>query len=72
MEKVGIIGVGMHRFGKFPALSLTEMGLEACVQALVDSGLEKKRIALDIAKQHKGFVSMEITISFIKLIYFII
>lgn len=46
MEKVGIIGVGMHRFGKFPDLSLTEMGVEACVQALVDSGLDKRRIGV--------------------------
>ncbi|MBI3013983.1 MAG: thiolase family protein [Candidatus Tectomicrobia bacterium] len=44
MEKVGIVGVGMHRFGKFPNLTLTEMGVEACVQALRDSGLDKRRI----------------------------
>ena len=46
MEKVGIVGVGMHRFGKFPDLGLTEMGIEACVQALLDSGLDKKRIGV--------------------------
>lgn len=39
----------MHRFGKFPALGLTEMGLEACVRALADSGLVRQKIGVCVA-----------------------
>ncbi len=43
-EDIAIIGVGMTKFGKHPDVSLKELGGEAIVRALQDSGLEREDI----------------------------
>jgi acetyl-CoA C-acetyltransferase len=40
MPEVAIIGVGLHRFGRFPGKSAIEMGADATRLALKDAGIE--------------------------------
>ena len=40
MTEVAIIGVGMHRWGKFPEKSYVDLGVEATTAALRDAGME--------------------------------
>lgn len=44
MREVVIIGVGLHKFGRFPEKTVTEMGREAIANALDDSGVPFKDI----------------------------
>jgi acetyl-CoA acetyltransferase len=44
MHEVAIIGVGLHRFGRFGAKSAIEMGAEAVRAALADAGVEWKDV----------------------------
>jgi acetyl-CoA acetyltransferase len=44
MREVAIIGVGMHRFGKFPELSLKDLGRAAIWAAIEDAGIDAHRI----------------------------
>ncbi len=49
MREVAIIGVGGTKFGKFPHLSLTDMGVEACLKAIRDAGIKPAEIELAYA-----------------------
>ena len=40
MDKIAIIGVGLHPFGRFPGKSAIEMGADAIRAALLDAGLQ--------------------------------
>lgn len=40
MREVAIIGVGLHKWGKFPQKSWVQMGVEATVMALQDAGVK--------------------------------
>lgn len=44
MREVSIIGVGMHKFGKFPQLLIEDLGKVACLNALKDAGISRKKI----------------------------
>ena len=44
MREVCIVGVGLHKFGRFPDKSVEEMGQEAILAALDDAGAEFKDI----------------------------
>jgi acetyl-CoA acetyltransferase len=44
MREVAIIGVGMHRFGRFEDKSYTDIGLEAVLMALQDAAMQWKDI----------------------------
>ncbi len=44
MREVSVIGVGMHKFGKFPEKRVEDLGREACLKAFQDSGVEPKEI----------------------------
>ncbi|MBI2876033.1 MAG: thiolase family protein [Candidatus Tectomicrobia bacterium] len=44
MREVSIIGVGMHKFGKFPQLLIEDLGKVACIKALEDAGISRKQI----------------------------
>ena len=44
MREVSVIGVGMHKFGKFPEKRIEDLGREACLNAFQDSGVEPKEI----------------------------
>lgn len=44
MREVAVIGIGMHPFGKFPALSIKELGRQAIAAAAADSGVALKQI----------------------------
>ncbi len=44
MRKVYIIGVGMHKMGRFPEESFREIGREAVIRALEDCGITWPKI----------------------------
>lgn len=44
MRKVVVIGVGMTKFGKFPDLTVEQLGREAAWQALKDAGLGPQKV----------------------------
>ncbi len=44
MREVVVLGAGLHRFGRFPDLSLQDLGREAIKNALADSGVPFKDI----------------------------
>ncbi len=44
MREVVIIGVGLHKFGRFPEKTVREMGREAIENALEDSGVPFKDV----------------------------
>lgn len=44
MREVCIVGVGLHKFGRWPEKDVTDMGREAIQAALEDAGLEFKDI----------------------------
>lgn len=44
MNEAYVIGVGMTEFGRHPERSLMDMGREACMRALKDSGIHPKQI----------------------------
>jgi benzoylsuccinyl-CoA thiolase BbsB subunit len=44
MREVSIIGVGMHKFGKFPQLLIEDLGKIACMNALRDADISRKKI----------------------------
>lgn len=44
MQNVRILGVGMTKFGKYPALSASELGQQACLEAICDAGIDMRRI----------------------------
>ncbi|MFH1487917.1 MAG: thiolase family protein, partial [Pseudomonadota bacterium] len=44
MRDVYIIGAAMTRFGKFPELTITDMGARAFLDAVKDAGVDPKRI----------------------------
>ncbi|MEW6262072.1 MAG: thiolase family protein [Thermodesulfobacteriota bacterium] len=46
MREVAIIGLGGVKFGKYPDRSLTDLGQEACIKAIRDSGVKPKEIQL--------------------------
>jgi acetyl-CoA acetyltransferase len=44
MREVVVLGVGMHKFGRFPGKEYYDMGRDAIVRALEDSGIEWKDV----------------------------
>lgn len=44
MRDVAIVGVGMHRFGRHPDMSLPALGREAIRAAIDDAGIDPRRI----------------------------
>jgi acetyl-CoA acetyltransferase len=44
MREVAIIGVGMHKFGKFPSESLKDLGRVAVWNAIHDANVEARDI----------------------------
>ncbi|MBI5604242.1 MAG: thiolase family protein [Deltaproteobacteria bacterium] len=46
MREVAIIGIGGTKFGKYPHLSLRELGEEACLKAIRDANIKPKDIQL--------------------------
>src|SRR3989304_9590548 len=44
MREVVVLGVGMHKFGRWPEKSVEDMGQEAILRALEDAGIEFKDI----------------------------
>lgn len=44
MREVCVLGVGIHKFGRFPDKNLGDLGREAILMALEDSGVEPKDI----------------------------
>jgi len=52
MREVAVIGVGMHKFGRFPEKSVKDLGQEAIRNALEDSGVPFK----DIQAAYAGHV----------------
>ena len=44
MREIAIIGVGIHKFGRFENKSYLEMGREATQMALKDAGIEWKDV----------------------------
>ncbi len=44
MDKVGIVGVGMTPFGKFPEADYLSLGRNACLAAIKDAGISPREI----------------------------
>ncbi len=44
MRQVMVVGVGIHKFGRFPGKSAKEMGRDAAIMALKDAGMEWKEM----------------------------
>ncbi len=44
MEKIGIIGTGMTKFGKLPDESIIDLGRQACLSAIHDAGISPLHI----------------------------
>ena len=57
MREVVVLGVGMHKFGRFLDKSLAQIGLEACLDALKDANLEWR----DIPVAYCGHVFQGVT-----------
>lgn len=49
MREVAIVGIGATRFGSFPDRSLLDLGMEACLKAIRDSGVQHNEIELAYA-----------------------
>ena len=49
MRQVAIIGIGGTRFGKYPNVSITDLGVEACIAAIKDANVRPKDIQLAYA-----------------------
>ena len=49
MRDVAIIGIGGTKFGKYPNVSITDLGVEACLKALKDANVKPKDIQLAYA-----------------------
>lgn len=43
-NRVVILGVGMHKFGRFPKKSVSDMGREAALMALKDAGVDYRDV----------------------------
>lgn len=48
-RRVGIVGVGMSKFGKRDDVSVRELSWEAIVEALQDAGITQKDVDLVVA-----------------------
>ena len=46
MRNVYVLGVGMIKFGRYPAKDISQLGGEAAVQALKDAGLSIKDVEM--------------------------
>ena len=44
MREVSIVGIGSTPFGRHPTIPIEQLGVQAAVQALVDSGIDRSRI----------------------------
>ncbi len=44
MREVCVVGVGLHKFGRWPEKDVTDMGREAIQAALEDAGVDFKDI----------------------------
>jgi acetyl-CoA acetyltransferase len=56
VNEVVVLGVGMHRFGKFPALAIQDLAREAIWQAIADAGIDPKVIEIAyVANCYNGF-----------------
>lgn len=44
MREVAIIGIGSIKFGKHPERSITDLGIEACLEAIKDANIKPKDI----------------------------
>lgn len=56
MTEVVVLGVGMHRFGKFPALAIQDLAREAIWQAIGDAGIDPRVIQIAyVANCYNGF-----------------
>ena len=44
MREVAIIGVGLHKFGRFPEKEVEDLGRVAILNALDDAGVEPEQI----------------------------
>lgn len=51
MRKVNIIGIGIHKFGRFEEKSYIDIGLEAAKMALLNAGLEWKDIQIALCSR---------------------
>ncbi len=49
MRDVAIIGIGGMKFGKYPNVSITDLGVQACLAALKDANVKPKDIQLAYA-----------------------
>jgi len=49
MRDVAIIGIGGTKFGKYPNVSITDLGVQACLKALKDANVKPKDIQLAYA-----------------------
>lgn len=55
MRDVLVIGVGMTKFGKFPEIDVArELGREACIRAIKDSGIDRKLIRVAYCGEGRG------------------
>ena len=45
MRKVSIVGIGIHKFGRFDDETYMDIGLEAAIKALRDAGINWKDIS---------------------------
>src|SRR5258708_18542691 len=56
VNEVVVLGVGMHRFGRFPALAIQDLAREAIWQAIGDAGIDPKVIEIAyVANCYNGF-----------------
>jgi len=44
MREVSIVGIGSTPFGRHPTIPIEQLGVQAAVQALIDSGIDRSRI----------------------------
>lgn len=49
MREVAIIGIGGTKFGKYPNVSITDLGMEACIAAIKDANVSPQDIQLAYA-----------------------
>jgi acetyl-CoA acetyltransferase len=56
VNEVVVLGVGMHRFGKFPTLEIQDLAREAIWQAIADAGINPRVIEIAyVANCYNGF-----------------
>lgn len=53
MRDVAVIGVGMHKWGKFPGKTVIDLAADATLMALEDAGIEWESIEAVVAGVHK-------------------